>query len=96
MPTNNWTENTNKTTYKHKSNPYVVVLIRRNIHSNNPKYFVLHSHPAPNNRAIMQEPEGANSMESARKKAEMHMKHWNSVDAWRSDDDYGRLGMRGK
>ena len=93
--TNNWTENLSKTTYKHKSNPYVVVLIRRNIHSNNPKYFVLHSHPAPNNRAIMQEPEGAMSMESARKKAEKHLKHWGNYQTWQSDPDWNKLGKKG-
>ena len=92
----NWTENSDKTTYKHKDNPNVVVLIRRNIHGNSPKYFVYHSHPAPGGRAIMQEPEGAMSMESARKKAEMHMRHWNLQSAWYTDRDYNRLGARGK
>jgi hypothetical protein len=52
----NWTENSDKTTYKHKDNPNVVVLIRRNIHGGSPKYFVYHSHPANNGKAIMQEP----------------------------------------
>lgn len=95
--TDNWTENSDKTTYKHKANRNVVVLIRRNIHGDSPKYFVWHSHPAPNGRAVMQEPEGAMSMESARKKAEMHMRHWNeSGAAWLRDSDYGKLGQRGK
>jgi hypothetical protein len=96
MTTNNWTENTTKTTYKHKENKNVVVLIRRNIHSNNPKYFVYHSHPAPNGGSVMQEPEGAMSMESARKKADMHMRHWNLKTSWVLDSEYGKLGARGK
>jgi len=92
----NWTENSDKTTYKHKDNPNVVVLIRRNIHGNSPKYFVYHSHPAPGGRAIMQEPEGAMSMESARERAERHVRHWERSDLWKSDRDYNRLGARGK
>jgi hypothetical protein len=95
MPTNNWTENLSKTTYKHKSNPSVVVLIRRNLHGESPKYFVYHSHPAPGGRAVMQEVEGAMSMESARRKAEKHMRHWENPQLWKSDGDYAKLGKRG-
>jgi hypothetical protein len=94
--TDNWNENSDKTTYKHKSNPNVVVLIRRNLHGNSPKYFVWHSHPASGGSAIMQEPEGALTMASARKKAEMHMRHWNVSNLWSKDIDYNRLGARGK
>ena len=96
MPVNNWTENKDKTTYKHKDNRNVVVLIRRNLHGDNPKYFIWHSHPAPNGGAVMQEPEGAMSMESARRRAEKHVLHWNLESGWRSDPDYSRLGARGK
>jgi hypothetical protein len=44
----------------------------------------------------MQEPEGALTMVSARKKAEMHMRHWNVSNLWSKDIDYNRLGARGK
>ena len=94
--TDNWTENSNKTTYKHKDNRSVVVLIRRNLGGDNPKYFVYHSHPAPGNRAIMQEPEGAMTMESARKRAERHIHHWNDSAIWKFDPDYAKMGSRGK
>ena len=93
--TDNWTENSDKTTYKHKDNLNVVVLIRRNLHGNSPKYFVYHSHPGINGSAIMQEPEGAMSMESARKRAERHVRHWNDEKLWRGDKDFNRLGKKG-
>ena len=65
----NWNVNSSKTTYKHKSNPDVVVLIRPNMSFPNwrAKYLIYHSHPASNNTAVMQQPEGAMSMESARR-----------------------------
>jgi hypothetical protein len=94
--TDNWNENTDKTTYRHKDNPYVVVTIRRNRMSNSPKYFVGHSHPAPGGRSVMQVAEGAMTMESARRKAERHMRHWNDSSQWRLDEDYGKMGARGK
>ena len=93
--TDNWIENADKTVYKHKANPRVVVIIRKNP-SNYPKYLIYHSHPAPRGHAIMQEPEGALTMASARKKAEMHMRHWNVSNLWSKDIDYNRLGARGK
>ena len=92
--TDNWTENSDKTTYKHKANRNVVVLIRRNP-SGYPKYLIFHSHPGPNNTAIMQQPEGAMSMESARKRAEKHLLHWSESSVWKQDSDYGRLGKTG-
>lgn len=95
MTPNNWIENKDKTTYKHKDNHNVVVLIRRNLHGDNPKYFVWHSHPAPGGRAVMQEAEGANSMESARKRAEKHVRHWENSSMWKQDPDYSKLGKRG-
>ena len=91
--TDNWTENKDKTTYKHKANRNVVVLIRRNP-SGYPKYLIFHSHPGPNNTAVMQESEGANTMESARKRAEKHMRHWNLESGWRSDPDWNKIGKR--
>lgn len=93
----NWNVNSSKTTYKHKSNPNVVVLIRPNMSFPNwrAKYLIYHSHPASNNTAIMQQPEGAMSMESARKRAEKHLLHWSESSVWKQDSDYGRLGKTG-
>ena len=93
--TDNWNESVDKTTYKHKDNPNVVVLIRRNLRGNSPKYFVWHSHPASGRSAIMQEPEGAMSMESARMRAERHVRHWENSNLWTKDSDYNRVGKRG-
>jgi len=91
--TDNWTENSDKTTYKHKANRNVVVLIRRNP-SGHPKYLIFHSHPAEGGKAIMQEPEGANTMESARKRAEKHMRHWERSSMWTMDKDFNKIGKR--
>jgi hypothetical protein len=73
-----------------------VVVIKRNTHGNNPKYFVYHSHPAPDGRAVMQEPEGAMSMGSARAKCEKHLKHWSKSILWQADPDFARVGKRGE
>lgn len=93
--TDNWIENADKTVYKHKANPRVVVIIRKNP-SNYPKYLIYHSHPAPRGHAIMQEPEGAMTMESARKRAEKHVLHWNDNTVWYKDEDFGKVGAKGK
>lgn len=92
--TDNWNANKTKMIYTHKKDPNVFVLIRKNL-DNYPKYLVFHAHPGPE-RTITQEPEGALTMASARKKAEMHMKHWNDPTKWKSDPDYGKVGQRGK
>jgi hypothetical protein len=93
----NWIANTTNTTWKHRHNPNVIVRIRSNFSFPHwhVKYLVYHSHPAPNNGAIMQEPEGAMNMESARKKAEKHLLHWSNSSVWKQDSDYGRIGKTG-
>ena len=92
--TDNWNENKTKMIYTHKKDSNVIVLIRKNP-TNHPKYLVFHSHPGPD-RTIMQEPEGALNMASARKKADMHMRHWSDPSKWKLDPDYGKMGARGK
>jgi hypothetical protein len=95
--TDNWTENSDKTIYRHKTNPKVTVAILPNVlEPKFGKYYVVHSHPAPNGGFVMQPMEGARDMASARKKAEMHMRHWNDPTKWREDPDYGKMGLRGK
>lgn len=92
----NWTENSDKTVYRHKANPKVMVAILPNPLDNRGKYFVFHAHPAPNGGAVMQPKEYAKDMSSARKKAEMHMRHWNDSTKWKEDPDYGKMGQVGK
>ena len=92
----NWISNSTNTAWKHRHNNKVVVAILPN--ETNPhmgKYLIYHSHPGPNNTAIMQLPEGAMSMESARKKAEKHLRHWQKETLWRSDADWNKLGKTG-
>lgn len=95
MPTNNWISNKNETYYYHKDNHKVIVAITPTIPRG--AYTVFHSHPGPHGTSVPQELETAKNMASARKKADMHMRHWNtSGEAWLKDPDYGRLGARGK
>ena len=93
----NWIANSTNTVWKHRNNPNVVVRIRPNMSFPNwhVKYLIYHSHPAKNNTAIMQEPEGAMSMKSARERAERHLKHWENSRLWKFDPDWNRLGKRG-
>jgi hypothetical protein len=92
----NWIANSTNTVGKHRNNPNVVVRIRPNMSFPNwhVKYLIYHSHRAKNNTAIMQEPEGAMSMKSARGRAEKHIRHWQTSQNWSKDKDYGRLGRR--
>ena len=92
----NWTSNATNTIWKHKANPKVMVAILKNTtHPNMGKYLIFHSHPGPNGTAIVQDPEGARSMEAAREKAERHLEHWGPEEYWKSDPGYGRMGKRG-
>jgi hypothetical protein len=92
----NWISNSTNTMWKHKNNPNVIVRIRPNMSFPNwhVKYLVYHSHPAKNNTAIMQEPEGAMNMKNARERAGRHLKHWSDSTRWSSDVDFGRMGKR--
>jgi len=87
----NWIANSTNTVWKHRHNHNVVVAIVKASCG----YKIFHSHPGPNNSAIMQQPEGAMSMESARKRAEKHLLHWSESRLWKQDSDYGRLGKTG-
>lgn len=87
----NWIANTTNTTWKHRHNPKVVVTIVKT----NGYYHVFHSHPGPNNTAIMQEYEVARSMKSARERAERHLTHWSNYKNWPMDKDFGKIGIRG-
>lgn len=92
----NWTSNATNTIWKHKANPKVMVAILPNTtHKNMGKYLIFHSHPGPNGTAIVQDPEGARSMEAARERAERHLLHWGPEEYWKSDPGYGRMGKRG-
>jgi hypothetical protein len=86
----NWTTNSTNTTWKHKSNPKVIVSIVKTYRG----YNIYHSHPAPYNTAIMQEPEGAMTMKSARERAEKHLRHWTLSENWTKDKDFGKMGKR--
>jgi len=86
----NWIANSTNTTWKHRHNHNVIVSIIKSPRG----YFIYHSHPGPNNTAIMQEPEGAMNMKSARGRAEKHLQHWQNSDLWTQDKDFGRLGKR--
>ena len=92
----NWITNSTNTVWKHRHNPNVVVKIRPNFSFPkwHVKYLIFHSHPAPYNTAIMQEPEGAMTMKSARERAEKHLRHWERSDLWSQDKDFGHLGKR--
>ena len=93
----NWIENKSKTRWRHKKNPNVFVLIRKNIElePGSPKYLVFHTHPGPGTHTIMQGAEGALTMESARKKANKHLRHWGPSENWSQDPDYGKIGKVG-
>ena len=93
MTPNNWIANKTETYYYHKDNHKVIVAITPTIPRG--KYNVFHSHPGPNLTSVPQELETANNMASARKKANMHMRHWNDNRVWKMDEDYGKLGKKG-
>ena len=86
----NWISNSTNTVWKHRHNHNVIVSIIKTSRG----YNIFHSHPAPNNTAIMQEPEGAMNMKNARGRAERHLRHWSLSENWLKDKDFGRLGRR--
>ena len=87
----NWIANSTNTAWKHRHNHNVIVAIVKV----NDSYHVFHSHPGPNNTAVMQEYEVARSMKSARGRAEKHLSHWSNYKIWKQDSDYGKIGVRG-
>jgi hypothetical protein len=96
MTDDNWTENAAKTVWKHKYNNLLQVLIlpNRGVRPAS-RYIVIHYHPGPRGTVILQPSDHANSMVEARKKARMHMKHWNDPKKWQSDPDFGKRGKVG-
>ena len=95
--TNNWLSNSTNTIYTHKDNHNVKVeIILNKTDPQYGKYWVFHSHPALGGRSVPQEMERAKNMASARKKADMHMHHWENSFAWSRDPDYGKKGLVGK
>ena len=87
----NWISNSTNTSWKHRHNHNVIVAIVKV----NDSYHVFHSHPGPNNTAVMQQYEVARSMKSARERAEKHLSHWSDSSRWSMDRDFGKLGARG-
>jgi hypothetical protein len=91
----NWNHNSTHTIWKHKMNPKVMVAILPNTtHPRLGKYLIFHSHPGPNGTAIVQDPEGALTMKSARERAERHLDHWAQHNLWSGDKDFGKMGRR--
>ena len=92
-----WNHNSTHTIWKHKMNSKVMVAILPNTThpSRFGKYLVFHSHPGANMTAIVQDPEGAMSMKSARERAEKHLDHWENPQMWSTDRDFNRFGKRG-
>ena len=88
----NWIENNDKTIWRHRYNPRMVVSIEPNTSEpRRGKYFIFHTHPGPHG-VIPQPMESADLMKVARKKAEIHLRHWNDQEKWESDPDYGKRG----
>ncbi len=94
-PYSNWITNSTNTFWKHKANPKVIVAIVKTEMSPYGHYNIFHSHPGPNRTAIMQKYETARTMKNAREKAEKHLRHWSLSENWKSDPDYGKMGIRG-
>jgi hypothetical protein len=88
--TDNWTENRDRTLYKHKANPKMIVQIMETNAPEGAKYFVYHTHPGYGGIVIPQKLERATTMKHARELAEVHMKHWNDSTKWCSDPDFGK------
>jgi len=88
--TDNWNQNKTETRYTHKTDPRMVVEIRKTHDPINAKYFVFHTHPGYGNIIIPQKMERARSMEHARELVKPHLKHWNDSTKWKTDPDFGK------
>jgi hypothetical protein len=86
----NWISNKTETSWTHKSNPQMIVAILVTKRG----YEILHTHPAPGGKVILQYPEYTDLMRVARKKADLHIKHWNDPMKWTTDKDYGKLDKK--
>lgn len=94
-----WIETPDKRMWRHKFNPMMAVAIEPVSKYDpdkapNRKYRILHTHPTIVRRGlssvIVQSPEYAETMESAREKAYVHLRHWNNENLWVFDKDFGR------
>jgi hypothetical protein len=70
--------------WRHKERNALRVFIRLNANKERPeKYQVFHSHPRPDGGVTPQDFQYAWNMRDAKKKARVHLRHWNDPKKWR-------------
>ena len=84
----NWSENKERTVWKHKKNTHVKVTITPRPYITG--YIVSHYHPGPGGTVVLQPPEYARTLAEARRKAAVHLRHWDDQKKWTRDEGFGR------
>lgn len=88
--TENWIPNEMSTAWRHRHRKQLVVKIERAHRKYGLKYQVVHYHPGMYGSVIRQDEEFVDDMATARRKAGVHLRHWNDSRTWVKDPDYGR------